>query len=177
MPDDHDDLIETLAEFIQRRKQELGLSNRDIWRKGGVDYWSHQAVNNLVDGSTRNPGEQTIERLAIALETSTNNIRKRSGRRRHGKPFQLPPRAAALSDRERRVMVDLLDAVLGKFREEDEPVPVPRRAGRRLQAVDAEPENLAQPPAPDMERVAARRGRSTGKDARRSQDEDAEDPS
>lgn len=160
---------ETLSELIERRMRELAppgekLTNRDVWRRGGglTGEWSHQAVNDLISGATKNPRDKVIERLALALEVPANEIRAAAGQRRHNRPFQMPPRAAALSDAERRVMIDVLDALLGKYRDDAQSA---RGAVRQLRPVQ-----IPEPPAS----AAARRGRSRGKDQIRAQDEAAE---
>lgn len=169
MPDEQ----ETLPELIERRMRELAphgqkLSVRDVWRRGGglTGEWSHQTVNDLVAGRPKQLRDKTIERLALALEVSENQVRAAIGQRRHNRPFQLPPRAAALSEAERRIVLDVLDAVLGKYRDEGQQ-PDRKPAPRRLRQVE-----VPQPP----ESVAARRGRSRGKQAAADQDADAESP-
>lgn len=161
---------ETLSELIERRLRELAprgqapLTARDLWRRGGglTGQWSHQTVNDLVAGKPKWLRDKTVERLALALEVSENQVRAAVGERRRNRPFQLPPRAAALSESERRIMLEVLDGILGKYRDEEQPR---RRSPRTLRAVE-----VPQPP----EAVAARRGRSKGKQAAADQDADAE---
>lgn len=168
---------ETLPELIERRKRELGrrgepLTNRDIWRRGGIDNWSHQAVNNLANGATRTIRDPTAERLALALDVSLNEVLVAAGQRRRNTSRQLPPRANSLTDTEWKLLIGVLDGFLGAYSEDDSVHPAARTRARtpRMPLRSARALEIPEPPAS----VAARRGRSRGKEALRAQDADAE---
>lgn len=91
------------------------------------------------------------DRLAIALNVPVSKILDAAGQRQRGQPFVLPARANRLSQTERNIVRQVIDAMLGQYAEErPEETPTPLRS------------------------VAARRAPSEGKRRRREQDRDAE---
>lgn len=139
---------ETFDEYIRRRRDGFGFSNSDVWRRGGASPgWSKQQVNNMMNGDVQSPGEDMLERMAQALETTPNVLRPLLGRRRHGKPFVLPASASGLSDGERRILLDVMDGFLGKYKEDKLPRPrTPRQ--RKLRSVEKPRDLLAERDAP-----------------------------
>jgi len=156
---------ETLQQLVQRRQRELGGSDgpiptRQVWlRGGGEEEWSYETVRRVVELGHDKIGDRIADRLAIALDIPVSKILAAAGQRQRGKPFTLPARANRLSDTERRIVLQNIDAILGAYTDE-RPDP--------------------QPPASDREPVqadytlAARRGPSKGKRLREEQDRDAE---
>lgn len=163
---------ETLQQLVQRRQRELGggqgpISTRQVWlRGGGEDEWSYETVRRIVERGHSNIGDKVADRLAIALNLPVSKILEAAGQRQRGEPFVLPVRANRLSAAERNILRAVMDAMLGAYAEdraEDEPATRPRPVSRL---------NIPEPPR----RVAARRGRSRGKELVNAQDVDAESP-
>lgn len=167
---------ESLQQLVHRRQREIGgrggpISTRQVWlRGGGEDHWSYEIVRRIVERGHHRIGDRVADRLAIALNVPVSKILDAAGQRPRGEPFQLPARSARLSPTERNILRAVMDAMLGAYaddRPDDETVPAPRPPRR------ARPVGI---PEPDLTRVAARRGRSAGKDAVAAQDADAERP-
>lgn len=162
---------ETLQQLVHRRQREIGgttgpISARQVWlRGGGDDHWSYEIVRKIIERGHSNIGDKIAERLAIALNVPVSKIHAAAGQRQRGTPFQLPARSAQLTQTEREILRMVMDAMLGQYADDNAPT---KRTShlRSVRAIDI--------PEPDLTRVAARRGRSRGKEQIRAQDDDAE---
>lgn len=162
---------ETLQELFERRQRQLGagggpISVREVWLRGGGDeHWSYEIVRKIaVKGHTR-IGDDIAERLSIALQVPVDQIWRAAGQRNRGRPLDLGPESAQLSQAEREIMRMVMKGLLGRYKDQEELEHQPRR----LQSVAAQ---IPEPPAG----VAARRGRSRGKEQDHARNGDGESP-
>lgn len=171
---------ETLQELVERRMRELGdrgkpLSVNALWlRGGGADHWSREILRRIVMKGHTRIGDDVAERLSIAIEVPVNQVLAAAGQRRRLKPFRLPDRANRLTDTEREIVRLVVDGFLGAYSDDDAVHPSARTTARQPRSLRTA--RALEIPEPDLNRVAARRGRSRGKEQVRAQDEDAERP-
>lgn len=164
---------ETLQQLVQRRQRELGgsggpISTRQVWlRGGGEDEWSYETVRRVVELGHANIGDRIADRLAIALDVSVSKILEAAGQRQRGEPFKLPARANRLSSTERNIVRQVIDAMLGQYADER-----PEDVRPTLRSVQR-PADDSSTAGPDLSKVPARRGHSTGRQIR--EDLDARD--
>lgn len=110
-----------LAEYILRRMQELGrpgkpLSGNEVARRSR-DKVSAFHVNNLINGTANPAGisDRVAEGLAIALETSTDKIYEVARIPRPMSRWLLPEKFDRLPDPKRRLVEDLIEAMLHAY--------------------------------------------------------------
>lgn len=141
-------------------------------RTGGI---ATSTVAALVHGR-RQSDETTIAAVAEALRLEVTTIRawaaQALGERQ---PFELPPEANRLTRRERDAVLAVVRAMLDPVGQVAEST----TGSGKTEAAAGRLFDLARPPAPDLSKVAARRGTSEGRRRRAEQDKDAEpqDPS
>lgn len=129
---------ETLKELVQRRMRELGmiykgdLNIRELHRRGGGDSsWSYESARQIANGSRVNIEDSTAEIVAAAIGVPVSTVRVAAGQRPLGEPFDLPDRAAGLTAAERRLMIEVMDGLLGVGAYAEDRPDVPQQRGRR----------------------------------------------
>lgn len=141
-------------------------SIRDLAAKTGT---GPTTVSDLLHGRKLS-SERTMQAVADALRLPATTIREWAATARgEEKPFELPPEANRLTRRERDAILAVVRAMLDPG--EEATAETAAASGKTGQLVD-----LARPPAPDLSRVAARRGESEGRRLRDEQDSDGTDP-
>lgn len=91
------------------------MDRRDVHSISGLARVSGiglQTANRLLKGEGV-PSEQTLQRVADALHVDITTLRRAAGRPAGERtPFTLPERANQLSDRQRTVVLSVIDALL-----------------------------------------------------------------
>ncbi len=67
--------LQALADYLRKRKDELGFSFRELSQKAGV---SHGALGNALSGSVR-PRAETLKKLAAALQVDETHLLRLAG--------------------------------------------------------------------------------------------------
>lgn len=119
------DVNETLQELLERRLRELGqrrgrgesLSLREAWQRIPEDEHGNRRPTYEVFRRIRQTGHSSIsdataDALATMLGVPVNQVLEAAGQRQRRGPFELPRRADRLSDGERQVVLDVVDAIL-----------------------------------------------------------------
>lgn len=128
-------------------------------------------VTSLVYGR-RQSDEQTVQAVADALRLKVTTIRSWASQALGQEaPFELPPEANQLNQRQRQAILTVVRTMLDPAGQVDATTGSGKTENAIGQVVD-----LARPALPDLSRVAARRGHSEGKRRRSEQDSDAADP-
>lgn len=140
-------------------------SLRDMAYRTGL---GTSTVSALVYGR-RQSDERTLNAAAGALRLPVTTIRGwASEALGEAAPFELPQEANRLTRREREAVLAVVRAMLDPQGQSESQPPA------------VAPVRELHPPAPDLTRVAARRGKSTGQQQRADQDkaaEETQDPS
>lgn len=102
----------TLAELVSARRHELGLSLRQAAeRSGGLI--SHGHLGGIEsDAVQRTPSDRVLRGISAALDIPITELRRAAGVPPRQTPFTLPDRARQLSAKERRLVLQLVDALL-----------------------------------------------------------------
>lgn len=103
-----------LQRLILDRLSELELSFRDAARRSN-GLVSHATLNNITTG--RHSGkltDQTFRGIALAVDLPLSTVADAAGvtLRREGTIFRLPERASRLTPRQRRAVLQMVDALL-----------------------------------------------------------------
>jgi hypothetical protein len=110
-----------LQVLVRARLVELGLSYEGAAARSSK-LVSHGTLHKLAAG--RHQGrlrEGTIQGVALALDLPQSTVRGAipAAVEPHERPFVLPPRAAQLTSRDRRRVLDYIDRLLAKTRTTD----------------------------------------------------------
>lgn len=112
------DVNETLQELLDRRLREMGgrheprtLRSAHMALPAGGDWVSYEVVRRVSKGHARIT-DRAARTLATMLKVGEDEVRRAAGQRPKLGPFELPPRAARLSESERGVVLSVVDAIL-----------------------------------------------------------------
>lgn len=115
-----------LQRLVKTRLKQLGLSYREAAKRSD-GMASHATFYQLATGQhSGRVSDRTINGLALALELSAREVREAAGLGDQEEPpeFRLPKRAGRLTQRQRRVILAMVDALL----EEEQAKEAPKRA-------------------------------------------------
>lgn len=116
---------ETLQQLVERRLYEMGMSRGrgeslkllEVWHslpedERGKRPVSYETVRRIVRGEHRNIGDRAADALATMLDVPVGEVLKAAGQRPRLGRFDLPRRADRLNERERNVIVSVVDTIL-----------------------------------------------------------------
>lgn len=117
---------ETLQQLVERRLYEMGKSRgRDealnlleVWQslpedERGKRPISYEIVRRIAKGEHRNIGDRAADAVATMLDVPVGDVLKAAGQRPRLGRFDLPRRADRLNEKERTVVLSVVDAILG----------------------------------------------------------------
>ena len=116
---------ENLKQLLERRLTELGsrrgrgekLSLREAWLKlpekpGGGNVISYETARRIREDGHQNINDETADALAVMLKVKVDEVLVAAGQRKRLGRFELPRRADRLTERERQIVLDVVDAIL-----------------------------------------------------------------
>lgn len=118
------DVTETLQQLLERRLRELGarrgrdtLSLREVWQTlpsdaAGKRPISYELVRRVRENGHTNISDRAADAIATMLDVAVSDVLTAAGQRPRLGRFELPRRADRLNDRERDVVVSVVDAIL-----------------------------------------------------------------
>lgn len=118
------DVTETLQQFLERRLRELGarrgrdtLSLREVWQTlptddAGKRPISYELVRRVRENGHSNISDRAADAIATMLDVAVGDVLIAAGQRPRLGRFELPRRADRLTDREREVILAVVDAIL-----------------------------------------------------------------
>jgi transcriptional regulator with XRE-family HTH domain len=101
-----------LAELVAKRRAELGLSLRQAAdRSDGLV--SHGRIGDIENGNDGDVSDRILEGLHLALDIPIRKLRAAAGLANPtARPFVLPDRANRLTQRERKLVLELVEVLL-----------------------------------------------------------------
>lgn len=118
------DVTETLQQLLERRLRELGarrgrdtLSLREAWQQLPADAdgkrpISYELVRRVRESGHTNISDRAADAIATMLDVAVSDVLLAAGQRPRLGRFELPRRADRLNDDERKVVVQVVDAIL-----------------------------------------------------------------
>ena len=102
-----------LQKLVKERRAQLGLSLRDVEKRSG-GFVSHGTVHKIELGlHSGRVAEDTFKGLALGLRLDLEKLRSAAGKTRPAPDdFRLPKRANQLSDKQRRAVLLMVNALL-----------------------------------------------------------------
>ena len=109
---------ETLADVIREARHARQMSYRDVERESGGAVGS-STVHKIEQGTRVSVEPRTLTGLARALRVPIDRLRVANGQtaRVPREPFTLPDRANALTARQRRLVIAVIDGLLEAHRQ------------------------------------------------------------
>lgn len=150
------DVNETLQQLLDRRLREMGahrgepLSLLEAYNAIPGDHSdtvTYEVLRRVrQEGHTR-IGDKAVRTIATMLDLDESVVRRAAGQRPKQGPFQLPARADKLNERERAVVLSVVDVILAAAEAAQDSAPVTEAASSLADHV------IAQLP-PDAQEVA-----------------------
>lgn len=130
------DVQETLQELMHRRLRELGvrrgrgepLSLREAYQAvplgpDGKPLISYETARLAFNGEHTRIGDRAADAFAVILDVGVSDVLIAAGQRPRLGPFRLPTRADRLDDKQRKVVLAVVDAILSAADESDRLAP------------------------------------------------------
>jgi transcriptional regulator with XRE-family HTH domain len=107
---------ESLADLVARVRADKGLSLRQVADASG-GLISHTRVQAIEDGNDARVSDRVLRGLAAGLGISLKSLRTAAGfSDPTARPFTIPERANRLTQRERRLILEMIDTLLEAHR-------------------------------------------------------------
>lgn len=142
------DVNETLQQLVERRLREMGeergrgepLSLHEVWLAVPEPKPTYEAYRRVQNEGHSNIRGATVRTLATMLEVTEDEVYRAAKQKPLGEPFVLPERAAKLNEKDRRIVLNLVERLADLADEREHLRAIAGGAIRsRMDALAAEP--------------------------------------